>query len=209
MMTKRNICSFIVVLILMGFTACQKPPQSGSEQSSPPLTGDARGFDPLELPRDKEIIPKKYPRTGNIDGSATLVEMKDEDETDVNQIVDLPLPTDTVQSQVFRVQLLTSKVYSQARHAVTVAEEIFDQFIYLDYEVPYYKVRVGDFGSRESAEEYQMKAKAAGYPSCWVVVVNVGVKEAPPVYNDLLDIPVIDSTEIDQPVESEEADDFR
>lgn len=210
MKIRRNIYSLSAILLLIGLIACQPPPNSGLERPAGETSDiDQRGFDPLELPRDKEIIPRKYPRTGDIEGSATLIAAKDDDDTDAALVINLPLPTDTIQSQVFRVQLLTSKAYSESRHAVSVAEEIFDQLVYLDYEVPYYKVRVGDFGSRELAVEYQMKAKAAGYPSCWVVVVNVGVKEAPMVYDDLVDAPVIDSAQTDEPDESEGNNDFR
>ena len=60
--------------------------------------------------------------------------------------------------------------------------------MYLDYEVPYYKVRVGSFGSREEAEEYQQRAKAAGYRNAWVVMVNLGVKEAKPLYDEMPDV---------------------
>lgn len=213
MITQRSICSLLAVLLLIGSVACQKAPQPGMERPAGETTvGDQRGFDPLELPRDREIIPQRYPRTGDIEGSATLVVAKDDDNTDAGQVIDLPLPVDTIQSQIFRVQLLTSKAYGEARHAVTVAEEIFDQLVYLDYEIPYYKVRVGDFISRELAEEYQMKAKAAGYPSCWVVVVNVGVKEAPMVYDDLIGAPALDSAQTDEPdliEEIEKPDEFR
>jgi hypothetical protein len=194
MMKRKSTFSFILILLALALSVCQKAPRPGAETApAQPRVDDTRQFDPLELPRDKEIVPDRNPQTGAIEGSAALAEAKPEESGALAQLIDLPLPEDTVQSQLFRVQLLTSKVYGEARHAVTIAEEIFDQPVYLDYEVPYYKVRVGNFGDREGAEEYQMKAKAAGYPSCWVVVVNVGVLEVPPLYEGMTDMPVSDS----------------
>ena len=68
--------------------------------------------------------------------------------------------------------------------AVQVAEEIFDRPVYLDYEVPYFKIRVGSFFDRDQAEDYMMRARAAGYKEAWVVVTNVAVREAAPLYFD-------------------------
>ncbi len=192
-----------MLLVTIG---CKPAYQVDSEKNSgkDEVSADQRGFDPLEFPRDLEIIPAKYPHSGNIEGSAALVESEGSTESvDAGEIINLPLPSDTVQSQVFRVQLLTSKLYGEARRAFQVAEEIFDQLVYIDYEVPYYKVRVGDFGARTLAEDYQMKAKAAGYPSCWVVVVNVGIREAAPLYDDP-DLQVPADSLLEEPEEADE-----
>ncbi len=94
-------------------------------------------------------------------------------------------PIDTLNNQAFRVQILTTKVYGEARTALRVAEEIFDRPVFMDYEVPYFKLRVGNFAERETAENYQQRAKAAGYTKAWVVVVTVGVEEPAPLYETL------------------------
>ena len=67
-----------------------------------------------------------------------------------------------------------------------IAEEIFDHPIFLDYEVPYYKVRVGSFRDKESAEVYQLRAKSAGYNNAWVVMVTVNINKAENLYEDIL-----------------------
>ena len=89
---------------------------------------------------------------------------------------------DTLNNQAFRVQILTTKVYGEARTALRVAEEIFDRPVFMDYEVPYFKLRVGNFAEREIAENYQQRARAAGYTNAWVVVVTVAVEEPAPLY---------------------------
>jgi hypothetical protein len=196
-----------LVLVLFGLVlGCSGPGRSGNE--APTSTDeeyvDKRGFDPLELPRDREIVPLKYPKTGSIHGSGALVDAAEDPTDNEYYIADsLPVAIDTLNSQVFRVQLFTSKQFGQARKAVVVAEEIFDQPVYLDYEVPYYKVRVGNFADRDDAEEYRPKVQTAGYKNAWVVVVNLGVKEAAPVYDDLQE----DTFEDILPAETEQNED--
>lgn len=89
---------------------------------------------------------------------------------------------DTTSMQVFRVQLLTIETYSDARRALAVAQEIFDQPVSLDYEVPYYKLRAGEFRTRQEAEAYQQKAKAAGYPNAWVILSSALIRQIQPMY---------------------------
>jgi hypothetical protein len=198
-----NIFSIFIALGLVILAGCGKPPARVTEL--PVETGtapaDARGFDPLELSRDREIVPLEHPRSGDIIGKQVIVEVDvDADNADSAAIgVIAPEPMiDSLNNQAFRVQLFTSRVYGDAREASKVAEEIFDQPVFVDYEVPNYKVRVGSFADRDTAEKYQQRAKAAGYSNAWVVMVNVGVREIAPLYDDMTD-PFLDlpQTELD------------
>lgn len=140
----------------------------------------------MGLPQDDRVVPKVSPQKGlTIDQQPFVGQdpvIVDGDTTDL-VIPDLPVAYDTANHQAYRVQLLTTKLYGEARKAERVAHEIFDQPVYVDYEVPYYKLRVGSFASREDAEQYQLRAKAAGYGNAWVVLVMVDVKQAPPLYD--------------------------
>ncbi|MCP4684255.1 MAG: SPOR domain-containing protein [bacterium] len=194
MTSSRNIYRVSAALIvLVGLLASCAQPPTGVEETRPgePSTvGDARGFDPLELPQDREIIPAKYPRAGNISGQQALVAAEagsGEEDTALMALENFTREVDTVNSQAFRVQIYTSKLYGEARASARVAEEIFDQQVYVDYQVPNFKVRVGDFASRDNAESYAQRAKAAGFTSAWVVMVNIEVREASPLYDDLTD----------------------
>ena len=179
-----NICSIAALLGLA--YGCAKPPAQAPEEASPEpvTTTDARGFDPLELPRDRVVVPSSTPRSGEIIGQQALVESDATEEEDTTgAMVVVPQQTiDSVNSQAYRVQLHTSRVYGEAKAAARVAEEIFDQPVYVDYEVPNYKVRVGSFADRDKAIEYQQRARAAGYTNAWVVMVKVAVKEVAPLY---------------------------
>lgn len=89
---------------------------------------------------------------------------------------------ESANSQVFRVQLLTLNSYGEGRRALAVADEMFDQTVSLDFEIPYYKLRVGQFSTKEAAEKYLQRARTAGYPNALIVISTVGIKEAPPIY---------------------------
>lgn len=190
---------FLIVFVMGCPASRKKPPEEVRDEESQAI--DSRGYDPLELPRDREVVPEKISQTGVITGISPVgtADTLDTDST-VLDYVTPPVELDTLNNQVFRIQLFTSKLYSEARHEVEIAEEIFDQPVYLDYEVPYFKVRVGNFSSRLAAEEYQQTARTAGYSNAWAVVVNIDIEQTEPLYEDVpeitLDRTLPDSSEI-------------
>jgi len=138
-----------------------------------PITG-ARVVDPLGLPADFELITAKAPQSGAIGGNPVPV-------SDTSARAGIGKST-----LVFRVQIYTTQGFGDARKASLVAQEIFDQAVHIDYEVPNFKVRVGDFPVREDANGYRQLAQAMGYTNAWVVPVTVGISEAPSLYDSLL-----------------------
>ena len=184
-----NIYSLYLVLVALLLLAGCRPAQKAEEEkgeAQEPTYTDAREYDPLELPRDREIIPEAYPRSGVISGGDLIVEADPRaDDSTYGQIVEIPQAVDTLNNQVYRVQLFTSQYYNEAKQAQEVAEEIFDQPVFVDYEVPYFKVRVGNFASRFAAESYQQQTREVGYTNAWVVVVNLNIKENAPLYENL------------------------
>ncbi len=160
-------------------------PSGGGEEAGSDVerAADAR-CDPLDLPQDKMIVPEEYPQTGSVGG--VFVPSDPQAEDTLVAPVDVPEAVDTANAQTYRIQIYTGKLFGDAQRARLVAEEIFDRPCYLDYEVPYFKLRVGSFDDRDEAEEYQQRAKAAGYTNAWVVMVNVGVEELAPLYDTLL-----------------------
>lgn len=146
-------------------------------------------FNPFDLPQDREIIPRLHPKTAPI-FSAKSPDIANADSlpviADKPVIVERPLNLgiDKLNNQTFRIQIGATELFGDARREKEIAEEVFDQPVYLDYEVPYYKLRVGSFADRRSAEQYLRKAKMAGYKTAWVVTVRVTVKEIAPLYDD-------------------------
>jgi hypothetical protein len=193
----------------MAAWSCGGPGPAGEERAdASQAKSDPRGFDAIELAADREIIPDKYPRQGVVIGRAGLVDgSEDGSSVGAAAVPDrLGVLTDTLNNQVFRVQLLTTTVYGEARQAVRVAEEIFDRPVYVDYEVPYFKVRVGSFRDRDAAEQYQQKARATGYANAWVVMVTVNTKRAAPLYDEPVPEAAVDDKSADS-TESEKSPD--
>lgn len=194
----KNIYSVTVIVIagLFGFNGCQQQQTVPEEKSQVTVTEQdhPEKINLLDLPGDTEIIPSEHPKSGDIKGKAVSLETENVSDDSTNTVVrDVPDEIDSLNSQAYRVQLFSSKVFGESRKAKQVAEEIFDRPVFMDYEVPYYKVRVGNFADREQAEEYQMRAKSAGYTNAWVVVVTVNIKETTPMYDDMDNPESIDS----------------
>ena len=182
------ICKIIFVLISCFLLyGCAKKAAIVEEKPLEDKSGtyETTRFDPLELSADREVVPSKHPHTGSFSNPFVSVEPTTIATDSIDIAVEtVPDDVDTVYNQAYRVQIHTTKVYGEARYALKIAEEIFDRPVTIDYEVPYFKVRVGRFSNREEAEEYSMKVKAAGYTNAWVVMVNVNVKQAAPLYEE-------------------------
>lgn len=193
MRSLRNIFSLAAVLLLVGCVGGGSGP--GEEKPAAGQSGGAPDdlrLDPLELAEDLQNVPARQPNRSAIgqvkaDGNEPGIEAG----IDTLAVV-TPDAIDSLNNQVYRIQLLTTKLFGEAQQARRVAEEIFDRPLYVDYEVPYFKLRVGGFANRDEAEAYQLKAKAVGYENAWVVVVNVDINRLPGLY-DSLPVPAEDS----------------
>lgn len=93
----------------------------------------------------------------------------------------------------FRVQLLSTRVEEEARTSVENAVVSFPENVYLLFDNPFFKVRLGDCPSRVDADSLQQRAIQQGYAGAWIVRSHVYVH--PPAKNILSTLP-IDSTHV-------------
>jgi len=176
------------VLVLAGCSGKAGPAEEVRQISADPQEQTSR-FKPFDLPQDRDIIPRLHPNSAPI-FSTTSPDTANSDSlpltADRPVIVERPLNLgiDELNNQTFRIQIGATELFGDARREKKIAEEVFDLPVFLDYEVPYYKLRVGSFADRRSAEQYLQKAKMAGYKTAWVVTVRVSVKEIAPLYDD-------------------------
>ncbi|AWO00956.1 sporulation protein [Chitinophaga alhagiae] len=78
----------------------------------------------------------------------------------------------------FRVQILTTNKRNEANDAKARAMQLYPEFrTYLDWEAPYFKVRVGDFKTRPEATE--LREKLSGQFSGGVFVVPTIINVSP------------------------------
>lgn len=77
----------------------------------------------------------------------------------------------------WRVQICALTDESAARKMQQRADDVFEKYqsfkVYLTYDSPYYKVRIGDFTSRAEADRLLKIANQKGFPDAWVVRTNV------------------------------------
>ncbi len=74
----------------------------------------------------------------------------------------------------FRVQICAVSDENQAKSIQKDAIFAFiNEEVYLKYDSPYYKVRVGNCTTRYEAEQLQKRAVEKGFPDAWVVRTKV------------------------------------
>ena len=123
-----------------------------------------KSFKPSEYDTDIELLHKK--------------------ENQARPIVDVPVETFTVAEpetvQGFRIQVIASNSYDEAfaiRNTLNV--DLPTQWVYMVYDAPTYKVRVGDYTNRADANIAVDGFIEKGFKGAWVVPDRV-VKNPPP-----------------------------
>ena len=69
----------------------------------------------------------------------------------------------------YRIQVA---IYQDEKDLIDIKEKlevVIKENIYIKFELPNYKLRVGNFDSRKKAEAYRNKVIQLGYRSAWVV----------------------------------------
>jgi hypothetical protein len=186
----RLILTLFFIFLLIGCGGTFQPPdkEEPPTRKSPEKPGDK--YEPLGLKEDLVVVPETYAlkmTTDSVVSSGTAEQISS-------------TLSDSFGSQVYRIQLFTSKEYGPASREVDIATEVFGKEVSLDYEVPYYKVRVGKFAELDEAEEYMMAAREAGYSTAWVVKTNIDVNKLEEIYDDET-MPPADTVDTMEPVE--------
>ena len=77
----------------------------------------------------------------------------------------------------YRVQILVTRNSHSADSIRAVLSDKIDEDVYITYEVPYYKIRVGNCVDRKQAEELKLKLVELGYASAWIIRTRVKAPE--------------------------------
>ena len=90
-----------------------------------------------------------------------------DDSTSFESVISL----DSVQSvtEGYRVQVLATRYFERADSFAIIMKNTVSDSVYVDFETPNYKVRIGDFIERESAESLQQDLVQMGYNSAWIL----------------------------------------
>ena len=69
----------------------------------------------------------------------------------------------------YRVQIVISQNEQELQNVKIEIEKSIDEQTYIIFELPNYKLRVGNFLNRKEAESFQKKIVRLGYRTAWVV----------------------------------------
>ena len=76
----------------------------------------------------------------------------------------------------FRVQILATKELAKAEQLQKDLSNILNQNVYIVFEAPNYKVRVGNFIDRNKAEVFRKNILNKGYTSSWIIRTRIEPK---------------------------------
>lgn len=166
----------VILALVLGCAGSKKQAREGSATESGVKLDES--FDPLLL--DDEDITFKEKKPQPVTTRPVIIEPEPGETEIVNQLVD-----------GFRIQIISTKNLENATKAKLIAFEQFSDLqvnFYLEFDSPYYKVRVGDFKSRDAAENIQEIIRSRGYPKAWIVKTKVWTNPEIPVLSDSTDI---------------------
>tara|TARA_B100001142_G_scaffold296896_1_gene318926 strand:- start:377 stop:796 length:420 start_codon:yes stop_codon:yes gene_type:complete len=76
----------------------------------------------------------------------------------------------------YRVQILATKQLVNAERLQKDLSSILNQKIYIVFEAPNYKVRIGNFIDRSKAENFRKNLIKEGYQSSWIIRTRIEPK---------------------------------
>ncbi len=160
---KKIFLYLTMAAFLFGCAGTQKSKTPG--EGVPSASTMDESFDPLSL-NDEDLVFEKVVR-----GQTAEQEMER-----------VTVPETTAVSQEnklvdgYRVQLISTKDLEGATKFKQIVSEQFadlDYHFYIEFDSPYYKVRMGDFQTREEAQQARQIVQSRGYPKAFIVKTKV------------------------------------
>ncbi|MCP4580662.1 MAG: SPOR domain-containing protein [candidate division Zixibacteria bacterium] len=128
-------------------------------------------FDPLGFPGDDAVITGKSRTASKPVISEQSQPVSSQYPVSV-EVDDLDVDEQETQPPViFRVQIFASKSFDEAQQFAADIEGLFPEGVFVEYQMPYYKVRVGEFYEPEGGEDFLEYVKETGFKDAWLVRV--------------------------------------
>ncbi|MFC1683763.1 SPOR domain-containing protein [Candidatus Zixiibacteriota bacterium] len=166
---KKSLTILILLSLLLAFACTPLPPKGGGQTGE--LAEAERDFDPLAQDRNRPITI--VPGEGSSNGDQT--DSTNGTELDLND--DPADPGRQMVTQGYRVQIFLSDDLREASRIMAEARERFEEEVYLEYDAPYYKVRVGDYGTESEGDGLLKIAQRLGYGDAWLVRTVISVPQ--------------------------------
>ena len=94
-------------------------------------------------------------------------------DNDVETNAGKSLDSNITEIEGFRVQIFATQDRNKADQLQEDLALKFDEKIYIIFEAPNYKLRIGDFLDRDDAEILRMRLVSSDYPSSWIVRTRI------------------------------------
>lgn len=146
----------LLILLLVG---CLPP--SETERPVDPRTAGEKDFDPLSLEDPSYLVVKPGPKKA--------VAEEKEQEVGVRRRGG--------KGTGYKVQVFATTFLDQAEEFAQRVRERVEEEVYIQYESPLYKVRVGNCSTEEEARILLQKMSQAGFPHPWIVRVPINRSE--------------------------------
>jgi len=78
-----------------------------------------------------------------------------------------------VEIEGFRVQIFATQDRNKAENIKKDLETVISESVYIIFEAPNYKVRIGNFLDRDSAEKLRQELVKKNFPSSWIVRTRI------------------------------------
>ncbi len=146
-----------VSIIIIAFTCTKTVVKNNSGGNIDSRTANEARFDPMAFEGDNNIITSDVPRAN--------------DSLKINDEIKMPefLSNSNSAEQVFSVQIFSSKSNLEAAEFFENAKTMLTDSVRVDYQPPYYKIRVGRCVGLDEGQVYLEKIKNMGFPKAWLV----------------------------------------
>jgi uncharacterized protein YcfL len=161
-MEMKSFIALITIFFIMACSSSEKVVVKDEQQKPNPYD---ESFDPNSL-NDDDIVIGKYDVTQNTNNKKNEKISISQEQPQFKEV------------KGFRVQIMATKSIETATLAEQEAKDLFENMnhrIYLIFDAPLYKLRVGDVTTRDAAEEIRDIAKDYGYREAFIVPSKVNI----------------------------------
>ena len=79
--------------------------------------------------------------------------------------------------EVYRIQIFESSIASIARAEAKRFQNIFGDTVYIDFETPLYKLRIGNYTVRKNAEKAIKSISRLGVKDSWIIRTKTTIED--------------------------------
>lgn len=163
-MKRIEIVVFMIILFVFGCSSTQKTIKQEQQNLKKPNIKMVEDLDPVTLTDDDFVIKPKFedPKpVNNVNYFQKDSTVSVESDSEMVKIINV---------RGFRIQIgqvINEEDAGEIRREAMLTFE--NANVYLIFDAPNYKIRVGDFEKRRDAEKLQDKAISLGYKDAWIV----------------------------------------